>query len=170
MKSMFAGVGLCMIASLALDVAHAAMVRNVDLPAIEHNAATLEVTGPSGSRTYSPAELESLGAARIVTVTPWREEPATFEGVPLRTLIAAHGLSDATALRVIAENDYEVVVPREVWESVDILVATRVDGAAHTRRARGPIQFVMPMDQYEASATVGERYWVWMAAKILPAD
>ena len=75
-------------------------------------------------------------------------------------------MEDISELRIVAENDFAITMPREVWESIPILVATRVDGQAHTRRERGPIQFVMPMDLYESADNLREGYWVWMAARI----
>ena len=74
------------------------------------------------------------------------------------------------AIRVVAENDYAVTIPRAVWEASPLLVATRVDGAAHSRRARGPIQFVFDMAAYEASEVITESHWVWSAARIEAAD
>lgn len=139
----------------------------VDLEPIRHTSAQLTVAGPNGETMYTPAELESLGASRMVTITPWREQAAEFDGVLLTELLEANGLSEADAIRVVAENDYAVVIPSEVWKKWPILVATRVNGKAHTRRERGPIQFVMPMsEQPEAGASGNGSNWVWMAARI----
>jgi len=55
----------------------------------------------------------------------------------------------------------------DVWKRWPILLATRVNGKAHTRRKRGPIQFVLPMSD---DAAIGQDHyqnnWVWMAARI----
>ena len=83
-------------------------------------------------------------------------------------LLEASGLSSVDAIAVTAENDYRTVIEREIWESVDILVATRVDGRPHSRRVRGPIQFVIDMDAFNASAVTSESNLVWMAARIEP--
>ena len=139
------------------------------LDPIAHQDAALTLVGPDGGEmTLDPAALEALGAWRLTTTTPWREVPATFEGPLLIDVLSAAGLEDAAAIRVVAENDYAVTIPRQAWDGITILVATRVDGAAHSRRARGPIQFVMDMAEYEASDVAFERYWVWMAARITP--
>lgn len=143
----------------------------VDLQPIRHANAQLVVAGPDGENAYSPSELEAMGASRMVTVTPWREQPAEFDGILLTDLLDANGLSEADSIRVIAENDYAVVIPSEVWKQWPILVATRVNGKAHSRRERGPIQFVLPMsDEPEAGASGNGRNWVWMAARIEAAD
>ena len=144
---------------------------HVTLDPIRHQDASLTLVAPDGTETVlDPAALEALGAWRLTTKTPWREVPATFEGPLLSEVLAAAGLENVPAIAVVAENDYAVTIRREVWDSVPILVATRVDGKAHSRRARGPIQFVMDMAAYEASGIAAERDWVWMAARISPAD
>lgn len=143
----------------------------VDLDDIRHRSAALTVAGPDGVTTYSPSQLEAMGAMRLVTTTPWREEAAAFDGVLLSDVLAAHGLLDASAIRVIAENDYAVTIPATVWQNWPVLVATRVNGKAHTRRERGPIQFVLPLSADASLAGEGaERYWVWMAARIEAAE
>jgi hypothetical protein len=104
---------------------------------------------------------------RLTTVTPWREAPAAFDGVLLTDLLAQNGLQDAAAINVVAENDYVVRISSDTWKRWPILIATRVNGKPHTRRQRGPIQFVLPMS--EDNLVGREDYqnnWVWMAARI----
>lgn len=140
---------------------------SVELQPMTHFDAQLVVLGPDGRETtYSPSELERLPTYRLVTTTPWRDVPATFEGVLLADVLKANGLSWVTSILVTAENDYKTAISREVWENVDILVATRVDGKPHSRRARGPIQFVIDADTYASSDLVNESMLVWMAAHI----
>jgi len=158
---------LALLVACLPALAPAADPVSVELDTIRHRQAALSITGPGGEATYSPAQLEEMGAMRMITRTPWRDEEAAFDGVLLSELLDAHGLLEATAIRVIAENDYAVVLPNMVWKNWPVLVATRVNGRAHTRRERGPIQFVLPMSN---DARVGEgdlvNYWVWMAARI----
>lgn len=152
-----------------LPLAITAAPQPVTLVEMTHSAAELTIMGADGTETtYSPAQIETLPTYSLITKTPWRDTPANFEGVLLRDLLAAHGLADASEITVTAENDYTVSIPREIWEELDVLVATRVDGAPHTRRARGPIQFVIDMDSYEAHSGAREDHLVWMAARIAP--
>lgn len=133
--------------------------------------ATLTVVCRSGLTIYTPAALEGLGVWRMTGKTPWREEAAVFEGVLFRDLLETHGLAEAPAVRVTAENDYSVVFPRAVWTEHEALIATRVDGRAHSRRARGPLQFVFSIDGDPAMAERRfEQYWVWMASRIEAAE
>lgn len=141
------------------------------LPAVAFQRAELTVIGPDGAQVYTPATLEQLGTQRLATRTPWRDTPAEFVGVRFSDLLVANGLGDVASVRVTAENDYAVDIPREVWERWPFLIATRVDGAPHKRRERGPLQFVFDQDD---APEVGERsfeyYWVWMAKRIEPSS
>ena len=139
----------------------------VDLDPISHIDAELVIVGMDGAETtYSPADLEAFQTYSLTTTTPWRDEPAVFEGVLLRDVLDAGGLSEIDSIAVTAENDYRTVIQRALWETVDILVATRVDGRPHSRRARGPIQFVIDHDEFNASGLTSESNLVWMAARI----
>ena len=154
-----------------LPLAAAAAPEPVTLEAMTHTSAEVTVLRPDGSEArYSPADLEALPTYRLRTTTPWREVPAAFDGVLLADLLAANGLDTVDAIEVTAENEYAVTIPREIWETLDVLVATRVDGQPHSRRARGPIQFVIDMDSYTASDAAREDYLVWMVARIEPAN
>lgn len=140
---------------------------SIDHQPIPLARAQLVVAGPDGDVVYTPSELEMLGFKRLTTVTPWRSAPTAFDGVLLTDILAANGLEDATAIQVIAENDYMVRITSDVWERWPILVATRVNGRAHSRRQRGPIQFILPMsDDNEAGQEEYHNNWVWMAARI----
>lgn len=169
LKQILAAAAVAVLA--ALPFAGQAAPEPVTLAKIEHAAGALTVLGPDGTETvYSIDALEGLPTYSLRTKTPWRDAPATFEGVLLRDLLAAHGLSDAEGITVTAENDYRVTIPHQIWAELDVLIATRVDGAAHSRRARGPIQFVIDMDAYAAHGAVLEDHLVWMAARIEPAQ
>ena len=165
MRNIFTAAACC----FALGLAQSAMAapKPVDLAPMHHKEAKLEVrVGDGSSAAYAPADLEAFPTYRVETTTPWREEPAVFEGILLTDLLAAHGLLDAPSIRVTAENDFTSVISREVWEAAPILVATRVDGRPHSRRSRGPIQFVVASEDYVGSPIVTEAHLVWMAAVI----
>ena len=129
--------------------------------------ASLTVVSPGGEKSYGPAELEEFGTYALETITPWRPDRTQFIGIRLRDLLDAHGIGDAPAIRVIAENDYTVTISRDNWTQHDPLIATRVDGKGHSRRNRGPIQFIFDMS---GDPSVGDETfqsnWVWMAARI----
>ena len=133
--------------------------------------ASLTVVGPEGEKSYDPAALEAFGTYALETVTPWRPDRTQFVGIRLRDLLDAHGIAHVPAIRVIAENDYAITISRDNWTRYDPLIATRVDGKGHSRRNRGPLQFIFDMS---STPSVGDEAfqsnWVWMAARIEIAD
>lgn len=143
----------------------------VVLPAIEHQTALLTVIDAEGvAHTYSPAQLETFPTYSLTTTTPWRDEAAEFEGILLSDLLAAHDIQDVATIEVVAENDFISVFDAEVWQTGAFLIATRVNGDAHSRRLRGPIQFVVDSGTYQSATQINESHLVWMAATIRPAD
>ncbi len=169
MKALFSFLAAACVCIASQALAGAA---KVDSPApMEFADAHLTVVGPNGETTYTPESLEGLGVYGFVTRTPWDDVPVHFEGVLLTDVLAAAGLSDAEAIYVLAENDYQVVIPHSAWTDHEILIATRRDGKPHTRRMRGPLQFVLHMDEDPAAAEKAfEDVWVWMAARIEAAN
>lgn len=159
------------MAAATLTPAAALVLQEVALPPVTHMPAELVVVAPDGTQTtYSQADLERFATYQMTTVTPWRENETDFQGVLLTDVLQAHGLGDARAIVVTAENDYTTEIPRELWEDIQVLIATRVEGQPHSRRHRGPIQFVIDMGQMEASEIANEGHLVWMAARIEAAD
>lgn len=139
----------------------------VQLDPVTHQRATLVIVEADGTEvSYTPAELEGYATYALTTATPWRETPARFEGVMLSDVLAAHGLDQADSIVVTAENEYTTTIPRALMQDLPIMLATRVDGQPHSRRARGPIQFMMDMEAHDAHALATESNYVWMAARI----
>lgn len=128
------------------------------------------VTSEGETVEYTAEALEDFPTYALMTRTPWRETPARFEGVLLNDILEKHGLLDAEAIQVTAENDFRSTIEGDVFRRVPILVATRVDGKPHSRRARGPIQFVIDEEIYRTTEGVREGHLVWMAARIEAAE
>ena len=150
---------------------HAGPIKQATLPPIEHEQAALTVVASDGVETrYSAAELEMFPTYSLTTTTPWRDEPTVFEGVLLSDILEKNGLNGSPSILVTAENDYQTTLSKDLIDSVQILVATRVDGKAHSRRVRGPIQFIIDAEAFAGSSLATEASLVWMAARIEAAE
>lgn len=146
-------------------------LKPVDLAPIAFNQATLTIVASDGTEvSYTPAELETFPTYTLTTTTPWREVPVKFDGVLLADVLSKNGLDSTATIVVTAENDYQTTFSRALLDTVDILVATRANDKAHSRRDRGPIQFVVGADAFTSSALTSESNFVWMAARIEPAS
>lgn len=164
-------IALCLPMAALAQIAPDPAFRAVTLDPVNHRDATLTVVDPQGDEhSYGPADLEALPTYALETTTPWRETPARFEGILLVDLLQRHNLDTVDRLLVLAENDYVSEIERAAWTTGAILIATRVDGRPHGRRARGPIQFVVPAATFEAEPAITTQHLVWMAAAIRPAD
>jgi hypothetical protein len=103
------------------------------------------------------ADLEKMPVTKIATKTPFLQGTTVFEGVLLRDLLKAAGLSSAT-LKMTALNDYAVDVPSADATAYDVIVAYKVDGQYMRIRDKGPFWLIYPLDQHaelqnEATAT-----------------
>ena len=162
-RSILAALTLGLLSTPAL----ADMYEPVTLAPVTHSDGTLAVIDASGAEVrYTPADLEQLDTYRMRTRTPWRDVPTEFDGVLLSDLLARHGLIDQSQIQIIAENDFVSSMPKSLWESVNVLIATRADGRPLSRRERGPILFVIHEDEFAASPQATEAHLVWMAARI----
>jgi len=149
----------------------AGSVTETKLAPVDLEQATLTVVDPEGGEvTYSVEELEQFPTYSLTTTTPWNAEPTLFEGVLLSDVLAKNHLDGAPNIIVTAENDYQTTLSKALLDSVEILVATRVDGQAHSRRSRGPIQFIIDADAFRTSSLTSEANLVWMAARIEGTD
>ena len=158
--------GLFMVQTVA-----AAPLDPVTLEPIDYVDATLTVVDAQGQEVvYTPAALEQFTTYQLRTTTPWRDAPAVFEGVLLNDILRANGYGEDATIDIMAENDYRATFSSQVLAEVDFLVAIRVDGRPHTRRARGPIQVVVDAKLFEASELATGAHLVWMAARISPHE
>lgn len=161
---------LALLAFMATPLT-AGELTKVDLDPITHNVASLTVVAVDGAEiSYSPADLEAFQTYTLTTTTPWREIPVKFDGVLLSDVLAASGLQNSDAIVVTAENDYQTTFSKELLDSIKILVVTRANDKPHSRRDRGPIQFVIEADAFNASSLTSESNFVWMAARIEAAN
>lgn len=90
-------------------------------------------------------DIEALGAATIVTKTPWHENAVTFEGVPLSALLEKAGAT-GTILSVLALNNYRSEMPVSDISEHGVILAYKQDGAYMPVSDKGPLFIVYPFD------------------------
>ncbi len=165
----FKGLCVAIFWNISAVVSNATDLQSVTLAPVQHETAAIVVQSVDGSTVrYTPADLEAFPTYQLVTATPWRKDAAAFSGVLLSDILARHGLDSGVPIRVTAENEFTVIFDRAALAAAPVLVATRVNGHPHTRRDRGPIQFVIDFETYRASDALREAHFVWMAARIEP--
>jgi hypothetical protein len=112
--------------------------------------------------------LEKLGIIRYTTLTSWTKDPATFDGVPLSTLLDVVGADPgASTMVVTALNDFKSAIPISDARTWPVMLALKENGQYLSRRERGPLWVVYPQHAYP---DLGKREylsrWVWQLASI----
>jgi hypothetical protein len=146
--------GLLLLGALAPGALVAALAaRGGEKLAAPHGPAILSVTGAiantnaAGRADFDIPNLEHLGLSRLTTWTPWTEGEIEFEGVLGRRLMEAVGAL-GTEVHAIALNGYEHTIPLGDFQSYDVLLAFRMNGAAMRVRDKGPIWIIYPWSNH----------------------
>jgi hypothetical protein len=121
-------------------------------PAKAEDAVKLGVTTSATSAVeLSIDELRALGDTKFATGTPWTKGTQKFEGITGAQIVAAMEAKgqklDAKSVLAVANNDYSIVIPFEVFNQPTTLVAFAQNGGAMSVRDKGPFWIVFPYDQ-----------------------
>ena len=117
---------------------------------------------------FDVATLEKVGVVRFTTETAWSDNPITFDGVLLASLLDVIGAeAGASSLKITALNDYAIEVPIEDAREWPTILALKADGKYMSVRDKGPLWLVYPRhinaefgtDKYNAR-------WIWQIATI----
>ena len=127
----------------------------------------LDNTNGDGVARFDEAMLASIPQHRIETSTPWTDGKKLFEGVLLSDVLDLAGIGAAQTLRVVALNEYEILIPVSDANEFGVLLAMRMDGKPLSRRDKGPIWIVYPRDSF--TKLQDERHdakWAWQLSRI----
>ena len=103
------------------------------------------VTNDGDTAVFDRAMLEGMGLTAFRTSTPWYKDVATFEGVPMATLMDSVRAKGET-LTVTALNDYTSDVPIADFARYHPILALKRDGHYMEVRDKGPLFVVYPYD------------------------
>jgi hypothetical protein len=144
MKARIAAAAL--LAVLCLGLAQSAA------PAKADDAVKLGVTtSATDAVELTVDELRAMGDTSFATGTPWTKGTQKFEGITGAQIVAAMQAKgqklDAKSVLAVANNDYSIVIPFEVFNQPTTLVAFAQNGGAMPVRDKGPFWIVFPYDQ-----------------------
>lgn len=103
------------------------------------------VTNQGDTAVFDREMLEALGTRSFTTMTPWYDDPVTFEGVPLADLMETVGATGDTILAV-ALNDYTSEIPIADFEAHGTILALKRNGEYMPVHDKGPLFVVYPYD------------------------
>lgn len=97
---------------------------------------------------FTEARLLALPQVTIRTRTRFTDGVATFVGPLARDAIAAVPRGNATKVHLVAVNDYSYDIPIEDLTDFNVVLAPQTDGVRLSRRDRGPIWLMYPLDDH----------------------
>ncbi len=107
----------------------------------------ISVTNTASAARFDREMLEDLGLAKFTTMTPWYNEPVTFEGVRLDRLMRVVGAS-GEQLRARALDDYTTEIPIADFERYQTILAMKRNGDYMPVTDKGPLFIVYPFDSH----------------------
>ena len=132
-----------------------------------NNEIILTVSGRIGNQEDSKQEfdlesLKKIGPVTITTSSPWINGKARFKGVLLREVMDLVRAPEGAQVLARAMDNYTTEIPWEDIANYDVLLAFEVNGVALTRRDKGPLWVIYPVDDHPELATVEVNYrWIW---------
>ncbi len=107
----------------------------------------IENTNKPGKAEFDRKMLEALGVHRLRTTTPWTNGVIEFEGVLARDIMQAVG-ARGKQIKASALNDYFSLLPMQDVHRYRVLLAFSMDGKPLTRRDKGPLWIMYPLDDH----------------------
>jgi hypothetical protein len=119
-----------------------------------------KTNGP-GTLSLDAAQFGALPQHKFTTSTIWTDGTPTFEGVLLKDLIAAVGVT-GSIISLTALNDYKISIPMADVNDDGPLLAYMMDGKTMSLRDKGPVWLVYPYDanaDYRSEQTYARSIW-----------
>lgn len=108
---------------------------------------TIEPPFADAPFTLTESDLLGLPQHEIRTETDFTDGLVAFRGPLAKDVLALAGVEEAAVVSLVAANDYSIDVPFEDFDRYGVVMAMEMDGARLTRRSRGPIWLMYPVDQ-----------------------
>ncbi|EKP0309497.1 molybdopterin-binding oxidoreductase [Aeromonas veronii] len=100
-----------------------------------------------GKVLFDLARLQALPQYEVVTSNPWVDKPHRYRGPKLADVLAAVG-ADGKSITLTALNSFQIRIDWEKVAKYDPILAWEDDGVIMRVRDKGPLWFMLPLDQY----------------------
>lgn len=113
-------------------------------------------------RSLTLDDLDALPQLTLETSTPWTDGKSIFSGVSLADLATLTSAGEVISADLVALNDYMASVPANDWQSMTLVLASRINGKTMPVYDKGPFWLVYPVDDLEeplAQAYVARMVW-----------
>lgn len=113
------------------------------------------------------ADLLAMPQVTVTTRTEFTDGVVEFVGPLARDVVEKVGGGGASVLHAIAINDYTVDVPLEEIFEYDVILAMTADGRRLTRRGKGPIWLMYPIDDHpELDDAIYNQRLIWQLSEL----
>jgi len=173
MKRLFAGLCLVLSAASAWSAADFAPARPqpTSLAPLGGELPTIALGIRGSARQLNVAELEHGMLYQVRTRSFWPADDGVYQGPLLADVLARYGMDKVKAIRVFGGDGFSQLIPREDWQRWPVVLATRRDGHALSRREKGPVRIIYPRDMDRAlEDTLYRLRWVWLIERIEPVN
>ncbi len=153
------------LALTALPVAALALTPSERAPSGD-TAAALTITQAGESTILSLKQLEQLDLYDVDMHHP-EGLKGEFTGVLVNDLVDAHGLDEATRIRLVAADDYTTFLTPAEREEKQYLLVTRFEGEPIPLDKQGPLMLVVPADaEAVRTGALPMTKWIWSVIEI----
>lgn len=129
----------------------------------------------SPQAVFSLAMLQALPQHTITTTSPWVDTPHTYRGPKISTLLDTLQVdrpqgTDNLYLTFTALNNFQVKIEWDMIKSFDPILAWEDNGKVMTRREKGPIWLILPLDdaKLQESKYFDAMIWQIKEMEVLP--
>ena len=117
------------------------------MPNLALSQVILTVTNQEASTKCTHEELRSLPQVVLLTANDYVDQPTSFQGPLLRSVLEASGIGRDAKLNMIALNDFTSTVPASDAFDYDVILAILREGKTMPVREKGPVWVIYPMDE-----------------------
>ncbi|WP_421260223.1 molybdopterin-binding oxidoreductase [Aeromonas sp. 600774] len=100
-----------------------------------------------GKVLFDLATLQALPQYEIVTSNPWVDKPHKYRGPKVADVLAAVG-ADGKSITLTALNSFQIRINWDKVAKYNPILAWEDDGVTMKIRDKGPLWFMLPLDQY----------------------
>ncbi|GAA3942606.1 hypothetical protein [Litoribacillus peritrichatus] len=116
--------------------------------------------------TVNQSEFHALTNQSLVTITPWTDEPHTFQGATLASLLK-HFKIEGKIAKAKALNDYVVEIDLQKAIAANAFVVSHIDNQPMRVRNKGPFWIIFPWsEQPELNDRQYQDWSIWQMIEI----
>lgn len=127
---------------IALGVAQAQVAVSQEAPVL----LTIDPGNGADPVALTDADLMEMEQVSFATSTLWTPKVQEFSGPSLHSVLERAGATGPFWVKLVAANDYSVVLGPDLIDDSFPIIANRIDGDRFTMRNKGPLWLIYPFD------------------------